>query len=150
VLEVRRILAGGQSAALAGAIVELRGNVMAVWRSAVQKSRPSLAALEQAEALRAERHAAMYASDWMTHLLSHASQIPPEEVVAVHAERAVDPTGMQDACGELSDNSSLFHIQEGQNCNDSPVSDVLHDDITAVVDFTVDEVAAPVGRNLPK
>ncbi|SEB96914.1 hypothetical protein SAMN02787142_0645 [Burkholderia sp. WP9] len=81
-LEDRRILAGGQNAALASAIAELRGDVMAVWRSAVQKNRPSLAALEQAEALRGERHVAMYASDWMTQLLSHASQIPPEEVVA--------------------------------------------------------------------
>lgn len=81
-LEDRRLVAGGQSAALADAIAELRGNVMAVLRSAVQKNRPSLAALEQAEALRADRHAALAACDWTSQLLSHASQIPPEEVVA--------------------------------------------------------------------
>ena len=39
---------------------------------------------------------------------------------------------------------------EWQNGNDSPVTDVLHDDKTAVVRFAVDEAAAPVGPSLPK
>jgi hypothetical protein len=81
-LEERRLVAGGQNAALADAIAELRVNVMAVLRSAIQKNRPGLAALDQAEALHAERHATLSACDWTSQLLSHASHVPPEEVVA--------------------------------------------------------------------
>jgi hypothetical protein len=104
-LEVRRIVARGQSAALAGAIAELRGDVMAVWRNAIQKNRPSLAALEQAEALRAERHAALHASDWMSQLLSHTSQIPPEEVVA--SMLSEPPAELEKAVSTLQANPQL-------------------------------------------
>jgi hypothetical protein len=45
---------------------------------------------------------------------------------------------------------AVFPHPEGQNCYDSPVTDVLHDDKTAVVRFAVDEAAAPVGPSLPK
>jgi hypothetical protein len=37
---------------------------------------------------------------------------------------------------------------EWQNCNDSTVSNVSHDDETAVVPFAVEEVKAPVEREL--
>lgn len=39
---------------------------------------------------------------------------------------------------------------ERKNGNDSTVSDVLHDDETAVVPFAVDQVKVPVGWGLPK
>ncbi|MBC8737110.1 tryptophan leader peptide [Paraburkholderia sp. UCT31] len=106
-LEDRRIVAGGQSAALAAAIAELRGNIVAVWRSAIEKSknRRSLAALEQAEALRAERHAALHASEWTSQLLSRTSLIPPEEVVA--ALLSEPPAELEKAVTTLQANPQL-------------------------------------------
>jgi hypothetical protein len=51
-------------------------------RSVRQNNTQRLAKLEKAEALQRERHAALYATDWMRQLRSHATPIPPQEVVA--------------------------------------------------------------------
>jgi hypothetical protein len=75
-------MAGGENGSLGGAIAELRGKVMTVWRSVRQNNAQHLAKLEKADALQRERHAALYATDWMRQLRSHASPIPPQEVVA--------------------------------------------------------------------
>lgn len=99
-LEERRLVAGGQNAVLGEAIAALRADILAPWRAEIQKSRHSLAALEQDEARRAERRALLYGCDWTAQLLSHGSLIPPEEVVPAllsesppELERAV--TGLQ-------------------------------------------------------
>ena len=55
---------------------------MGAWRAALHNNARQLAALENAESLQRERHAANYATDWMRQLRSHASPIPPQEVVA--------------------------------------------------------------------
>lgn len=81
-LEDYRLMAGGETGSLGGAIAELRGKVMTVWRSVRQNNAQHLAKLEKADALQRERHAALYATDWMRQLRSHASPIPPQEVVA--------------------------------------------------------------------
>jgi len=81
-LEDYRLMAGGENGSLGGAIAELRGKVMTVLRSVRQNNTQRLAKLEKAEALQRERHAALYATDWMRQLRSHATPIPPQEVVA--------------------------------------------------------------------
>jgi hypothetical protein len=80
-LDERRLAAGGQNASLGDAIAALRADILAAWRSGIQKNQHSLAALEQDEARKAERRAALYGCDWTAQLLSHGSLIPPEEVV---------------------------------------------------------------------
>ena len=80
-LEDRRVIAGGPHAGLGEAIAELRNNLLHSWRGAIQKNRKSLADLEQVEATQAQRRTALYASDWIAQLLSHASVMPTEEVV---------------------------------------------------------------------
>ncbi|MCC8395944.1 tryptophan leader peptide [Paraburkholderia sp. MMS20-SJTR3] len=80
-LDERRLVAGGQSTALAEAIAGLRAEILATWRASIHKSPHSLAALEQDEAQRSERRALLYGCDWTAQLLSHGSLIPPDEVV---------------------------------------------------------------------
>ncbi|QCP52463.1 tryptophan leader peptide [Trinickia violacea] len=80
-LDERRLIAGGQNASLADAIAALRADILAAWRSEIQKNRHSLATLEQDEARKAERRALLYGCDWTAQLLSHGSVIPPDEVV---------------------------------------------------------------------
>ena len=80
-LDERRLVAGGQNASLGDAIAALRADILAAWRSEIQKNRHSLATLEQDEARKAERRALLYGCDWTAQLLSHGSVIPPEEVV---------------------------------------------------------------------
>ena len=80
-LDERRLVAGGQNAALGDAIAALRADILATWRAEIQKNRHSLAALDQDEAQKAERRALLYGCDWTAQLLSHGSLIPPEEVV---------------------------------------------------------------------
>lgn len=82
VLEDHRLMAGGENESLGHSIAELRGRVMGAWRAALHNNARQLAALENAESLQRERHAANYATDWMRQLRSHASPIPPQEVVA--------------------------------------------------------------------
>jgi hypothetical protein len=81
-LEDHRLMAGGENESLGGAIAELRGKVMEVWRSTLGNNTRHLAALDEAESVQRERHATLYATDWMRQLRSHASPIPPQEVVA--------------------------------------------------------------------
>ena len=81
-LEDHRLMAGGENESLGGAIAELRGKVMDLWRSALHNNARHLATLEKSESVQRERHAALYATDWMRQLRSHASPIPPQEVVA--------------------------------------------------------------------
>lgn len=80
-LEDRRLIAGGPDRALGDAIAEVRLHVLTAWRNAIQTNRQSLAKLDQEEAQKAERRALLYECDWTAQLLSHGSQIPPEEVV---------------------------------------------------------------------
>ncbi|MBP0595681.1 tryptophan leader peptide [Paraburkholderia sp. LEh10] len=80
-LDERRLAAGGQNTSLGDAIAALRADILATWRSEIQKNRHSLATLEQDEARKAERRALLYGCDWTAQLLSHGSLIPPEEVV---------------------------------------------------------------------
>ncbi|MDR3099223.1 MAG: tryptophan leader peptide [Paraburkholderia sp.] len=80
-LDERRLVAGGQNASLGDAIAALRADILATWRAEIQKNRNSLAALDQDEARKAERRTLLYGCDWTAQLLSHGSQIPPEEVV---------------------------------------------------------------------
>jgi hypothetical protein len=80
-LEDRRLIAGGLNGALGHAIAEVRSNILAAWRNAIQTNRQSLASLNQEEAQKAERRARLYECDWTAQLLSRGSQIPPEEVV---------------------------------------------------------------------
>jgi hypothetical protein len=80
-LDERRLVAGGQNASLGDAIAALRADILAAWRSEIQKNRHSLVTLEQDEARKAERRALLYECDWTAQLLSHGSLIPPEEVV---------------------------------------------------------------------
>jgi hypothetical protein len=80
-LDERRLVAGGQNASLGDAIAALRADILATWRSEIQKNRHSLAALDQDEARKAERRALLYGCDWTAQLLSHGSLIPPDEVV---------------------------------------------------------------------
>jgi hypothetical protein len=81
-LEDHRLMAGGENESLGGAIAELRDKVMEVWRSALGNNARHLTALDKAESVQRERHATLYATDWMRQLRSHASPIPPQEVVA--------------------------------------------------------------------
>ena len=99
-LDERRLVAGGQNASLGEAIVALRADILATWRSEIQKNRHNLAMLEQDEARKAERRALLYGCDWTAQLLSHGSLIPPEEVVpALLSESPADlekaVTGLQ-------------------------------------------------------
>jgi hypothetical protein len=80
-LDERRLVAGGQNSPLGDAIAALRADILAAWRSEIQKNRHSLATLEQDEARKAERRVLLYGCDWTAQLLSHGSLIPPEEVV---------------------------------------------------------------------
>ena len=80
-LDERRLVAGGQNSPLGEAIAALRADILAAWRSEIQKNRNSLATLEQDEARKAERRALLYGCDWTAQLLSHGSLIPPEQVV---------------------------------------------------------------------
>ncbi|AUT62331.1 hypothetical protein [Paraburkholderia terrae] len=80
-LDERRLVAAGQNASLGDAIAALRADILAAWRSEIQKNRHSLDTLEQDEARKAERRALLYGCDWTAQLLSHGSLIPPDEVV---------------------------------------------------------------------
>ena len=114
-LDERRLVAGGQNAALGDAIAALRADILATWRSEIQKSRHSLDALDRDVAQRAERRALLYGCDWTAQLLSHGSLIPPEEVVPAllsesppELEKAV--TGLQ---AEPRLHETLAHCRAG-------------------------------------
>lgn len=79
-LDERRLVAGGQNSPLGDAIAALRADILAAWRSEIQKNRHSLATLEQDEARKAERRVLLYGCDWTAQLLSHGSLIPPEKL----------------------------------------------------------------------
>jgi hypothetical protein len=111
-LEDHRLMAGGENESLGGAIAELRGKVMDVWRSALHNNARHLAALEKAETVQRERHAALYATDWMRQLRSHASPIPPQEVVA--ALLSDSPTEIERAVASLQTEPQLHSTLE--NC----------------------------------
>jgi Mg2+ and Co2+ transporter CorA len=111
-LEDYRLMAGGENGSLGGAIAELRGKVMTVWRSVLQNRAQHLAKLEKAETLQRERHAALYATDWMRQLRSHASPIPPQEVVA--ALLSDSPTEIERAVAALRSEPQLHSTLE--NC----------------------------------
>ena len=81
-LEDYRLMAGGENESLGRAIAELRDKVMEIWRSALHNNAHQLATLEEAETVLRERRAVLFATDWMRQLRSHASPIPPQEVVA--------------------------------------------------------------------
>jgi hypothetical protein len=111
-LEDRRLMTGGENAALGTSIAEMRGNVMTLWRSALGNSRQSLSSLDTAEAHEHRRRAALYATDWMRQLRSHASPIPPQEVVA--ALLSDTPAEMEAAVSALKSEPELHGTLE--NC----------------------------------
>jgi hypothetical protein len=111
-LEDHRLMAGGENESLGGAIAELRGKVMEVWRSALRNNARHLAALDKAESIQRERHATLYATDWMRQLRSHASPIPPQEVVA--ALLSDTPSEIETAVAALQAEPQLHSTLE--NC----------------------------------
>ncbi|MGA7817583.1 tryptophan leader peptide [Caballeronia sp.] len=111
-LEEYRLMAGGENESLGGAIAELRDKVMEIWRSALHNNAHQLATLEEAETVQRERRAALYATDWMRQLRSHASPIPPQEVVA--ALLSDTPTEIERAVAALQAESQLHSTLE--NC----------------------------------
>jgi hypothetical protein len=111
-LEDHRLMAGGENESLGAAIAELRGKVMDVWRSALHDNARHLAALEKTETVQRERHAGLYATDWMRQLRSHASPIPPQEVVS--ALLSDTPTEIERAAAALQAEPQLHSTLE--NC----------------------------------
>jgi hypothetical protein len=111
-LEEYRLMAGGENESLGGAIAELRDKVMEIWRSALHNNAHQLATLEEAETVQRERRAALYATDWMRQLRSHASPIPPQEVVA--ALLSDTPTEIERAVAALQAEPQLHSTLD--NC----------------------------------
>jgi hypothetical protein len=111
-LEDRRLMTGGENAALGASIAEMRGNVISLWRAALQNNRQSLSSLDTAETLEHRRRATLHATDWMRQLRSHASPIPPQEVVA--ALLSDTPAEVQAAVAVLKSEPELHGTLE--NC----------------------------------
>ncbi len=111
-LEDYRLMAGGENESLGRAIAELRDKVMEIWRSALHNNAHQLATLEEAETVLRERRAVLFATDWMRQLRSHASPIPPQEVVA--ALLSDTPTEIERAVAALQAEPQLHSTLD--NC----------------------------------